>query len=184
MNRSKHIILVITILILVSLFGFLAMTLNNDPKSLPSQLVGKEIPSFTGNALQAPNSVQNILTNKDFKGPALINVWATWCPSCREEHATLNVLKDQGITIYGINYKDDAVLAYNWLQELGNPYALNVVDQKGMIGINMGVYGAPETFFIDENNMIRYRYAGPILDQVWEKELKSIYTKIVNKETL
>lgn len=175
---KKAIIVVVTLIFLVGFILFFALGLNNRPDILPSQLKGKTVPEFTATKLDAPDRIKTILTNEDFKGPALINVWATWCPTCRDEHSTLNVLKKEGVTIYGINYKDDPKKAYAWLQELGNPYEFNVEDPSGSIGIDMGVYGAPETFFIDANNVIRYRHVGAILPQIWNQELKAIYNDL------
>lgn len=175
---KKPVVVSITIAALVIIFGFFFTTLTNDPSKLPSQLEGKSLPEFSSKKLDAPNSIATILTNEDIKGPALINVWATWCPTCRDEHETLNGLKDQGITIYGINYKDDPTLAHQWLQNLGDPYLFNFLDESGAVGIELGVYGAPETFFVDENNIIRYRHVGAILPNVWNSELKTIYESL------
>lgn len=179
---KKPIIVGITIAALVSIFGFLFITLGNDPSKLPSQLEGKALPEFSTTKLSAPNSITTILTNEDIKGPALVNVWATWCPTCRDEHATLNMLKSQGVTIYGVNYKDEPALAYQWLQDLGDPYIFNFLDQSGAAGIELGVYGAPETFFVDKNNIIRYRHVGAILPDIWNNQLKSIYESLFTEE--
>lgn len=178
---KKPAITALTVSALVIIFGFFFITLGNDPSKLPSQLEGKPLPEFSSKKLDAPNSIAAILTNEDIKGPALINVWATWCPTCRDEHETLNILKDQGITIYGINYKDDPVLAHRWLQDLGDPYLFNFLDESGSVGIELGVYGAPETFFVDENNVIRYRHVGAILPDVWNSQLKTIYESLFAK---
>ncbi len=94
--------------------------------------------------------------------PVLLNVWATWCPTCRAEHQYLNQLSAQGIRVVGMNYKDDRQKAISWLKELGNPYALSLFDGDGMLGLDLGVYGAPEAFLIDGNGIIRYRHAGDL----------------------
>lgn len=178
---KKPAIATITILSLVAIFSFFFTTLGNDPSKLPSQLEGKPLPEFSAKKLDAPNSIATILTNEDIKGPALLNVWATWCPTCRDEHETLNVLKGQGITIYGVNYKDDPTLAYQWLEDLGNPYLFNFLDMSGAAGIELGVYGAPETFFIDANNVIKYRHVGAILPDVWNNQLKAVYESLLTE---
>uniref|UniRef100_UPI0038F8041D DsbE family thiol:disulfide interchange protein n=1 Tax=Streptomyces galilaeus TaxID=33899 RepID=UPI0038F8041D len=87
--------------------------------------------------------------------PLLLNVWATWCPTCYAEHYYLNKLADQGVKIIGLNYKDDRNKAVGWLNELGNPYLISLFDGNGMLGLDLGVYGAPETFLIDANGVVR-----------------------------
>ncbi|MEO3176532.1 thiol:disulfide interchange protein DsbE [Escherichia coli] len=109
--------------------------------------------------------------------PVLLNVWATWCPTCRAEHQYLNQLSAQGIRVVGMNYKDDRQKAISWLKELGNPYALSLFDGDGMLGLDLGVYGAPETFLIDGNGIIRYRHAGDLNPRVWEEEIKPLWEK-------
>ncbi len=106
--------------------------------------------------------------------PVLLNVWATWCPTCRAEHQYLNQLSAQGIRVVGMNYKDDRQKAISWLKELGNPYALSLFDGDGMLGLDLGVYGAPETFLIDGNGIIRYRHAGDLNPRVWEEEIAAV----------
>ncbi len=175
---KKPMIVGITVAALVGIFGFFFTTLWNDPSKLPSQLEGKAMPEFSTNKLSAPGSISQILTNDDIKGPALVNVWATWCPTCKEEHETLNVLKTQGVNIYGVNYKDDSKLAHEWLQDLGDPYLFSFSDASGAIGIELGVYGAPETFFVDKNNVIQYRHVGAILPDIWNSKLKAIYESL------
>lgn len=178
---KKPAITALTISALVVIFAFFFITLGNDPSKLPSQLEGKALPEFSSTKLVAPDAIATILTNEDIKGPALINVWATWCPTCRDEHETLNTLKGQGITIYGINYKDNPTLAHQWLNNLGDPYLFNFLDESGAVGIELGVYGAPETFFVDENNIIRYRHVGAILPDIWNTQLKAIYDSLFTK---
>src|SRR5690554_144781 len=129
-----------------------------DPSALPSALIGKPVPDFAEPMLEDP---QQVVTQDDFKGEvALVNFWATWCPTCRAEHAYFNKLAEQGVLIYGVNYKDDSQAALDWLEELGNPYKYSVEDQLGSMSINLGVYGAPETFLIDAEGVIHYKYIG------------------------
>lgn len=106
--------------------------------------------------------------------PVLLNVWATSRPTCRAEHQYLNQLSAQGIRVVGMNYKDDRQKAISWLKELGNPYALSLFDGDGMLGLDLGVYGAPETFLIDGNGIIRYRHAGDLNPRVWEEEIAAV----------
>ena len=136
----------------------------DDPTNLESALIGKP-----GQFYQA-----DVLTQGK---PVLLNVWATWCPTCRAEHQYLNQLSAQGIRVVGMNYKDDRQKAISWLKELGNPYALSLFDGDGMLGLDLGVYGAPETFLIDGNGIIRYRHAGDLNPRVWEEEIKPLWEK-------
>jgi cytochrome c biogenesis protein CcmG, thiol:disulfide interchange protein DsbE len=158
------------LLIFIAIGVLLWFGLGQDPHKLPSVLVGKPFPAFSLPALHDPTQT---LTQETFKGKAaLVNVWATWCVSCRAEHAALErIAKTHGVTIYGINYKDDRDEAQEWLRKLGDPYAVSVFDEQGRLGIDLGVYGTPETFIVDAQGMIRYRFAGPIDDGVWSSRL-------------
>ena len=109
--------------------------------------------------------------------PLLLNVWATWCPTCRAEHQFLNALSGQGVRVVGLNYKDDRQKAVNWLDSLGNPYALSLFDGSGMLGLDLGVYGAPETFLIDGQGIIRWRHAGDLNARVWREQLQPLWLK-------
>ncbi|WP_163021312.1 DsbE family thiol:disulfide interchange protein, partial [Pseudomonas viridiflava] len=109
-------------------------------------------------------------TRADLLGkPALVNVWATWCMACRVEHLVLNRLAQQGVLIYGVNYKDTNADALKWLKDFHDPYRLNIRDDEGSLGLNLGVYGAPETFLIDAKGVIRHKYVGVIDDTVWRE---------------
>lgn len=146
--------------------------LSLDPTELPSARLGKSIPSFNLPVLDAPD----MRSSEDWRGkPALINVWATWCFSCRVEHPYLLQLAEQGVTIYGLNYKDEPLKASQWLVELGNPYAETVVDQSGDFGLDLGVYGAPETYVIDAKGIIRHRHVGVVDEQVWLEQLQPFF---------
>ncbi|MEM8594594.1 MAG: DsbE family thiol:disulfide interchange protein, partial [Pseudomonadota bacterium] len=109
------------------------------------------------------------------KGPALINFWATWCPSCYEEHADLMRLTQQGVTIYGVNYRDDRAEAIQFLSRLGNPFKANFFDEKADIGFEFGVTGAPETFFVDSQGLVQYRHVGVISSKNWNESLRAVY---------
>ncbi|MGB2078534.1 MAG: DsbE family thiol:disulfide interchange protein [Vibrio sp.] len=149
----------------------------DDPTKLESVLVGKPVPEFKLEDLfQADKTYDQSL----FKGqPMLLNVWATWCPTCYAEHQYLNQLSKQGVKIIGLNYKDDRTKAIKWLKELGNPYQTTLFDGDGMLGLDLGVYGAPETFLINEKGEIMYRHVGDVNDQNWNQTLKPMYDKMV-----
>ncbi len=147
-----------------------------DPTEMPSALIDKTVPDFELPALDEANGM---ITDESLIGePYLLNVWATWCVSCRVEHPFLNKLSEQGVKVVGINYKDDTAEAKIWLQKLGNPYALNIVDEDGRLGIDLGVFGAPETYFVDASGVIRYKQVGVISKDNWQSELAAIYSQL------
>ncbi len=135
-----------------------------DKTSLPSPLVGKPFPQFILNTVESGEETRTLPAE-----PLLVNVWATWCPTCKAEHEFLNTLAAQGIKIVGINYKDDDFKARQWLQLYGNPYLFNISDPDGMLGLELGVYGAPETFLVDSKGIIRAKHVGDLNTRVWEK---------------
>ena len=147
-----------------------------DPKALESALVGQPVPMKTLNDLLENKSYGNEIFKQG--KPILLNVWATWCPTCYAEHQYLNQLAQQGVTIIGLDYKDESVKAVKWLRDLGNPYKLVLKDEKGSFGLDLGVYGAPETFVIDGNGIIHYRLAGDVNEKVWNETLKPLYDKL------
>lgn len=145
---------------------------------LPSALINKPFPSFSLPSVKDP---ERLLDENQLAGEvALVNVWATWCPSCRVEHPYLNYLSQQGVAIYGVNYKDDQKEANIWLDRLEDPYRFSINDQVGSLGIDLGVYGAPETYLIDARGIIRYKHIGIVDDNVWEKSLEPLYRKYKN----
>ncbi|WP_115719158.1 DsbE family thiol:disulfide interchange protein [Gallaecimonas mangrovi] len=153
---------------------FLYKSLYSDPRTLNSVLVGKPVPEFNVPDLFDPaqHHTQTLLATGQ---PTLLNVWATWCPTCYAEHQYLNKLAEQGVRIVGVNYKDKRDAAMQWLGKLGNPYEAVLSDPKGMLGLNLGVYGAPETFLVDGKGIIRYRQVGDVTEKVWNDTLKPLY---------
>jgi cytochrome c biogenesis protein CcmG/thiol:disulfide interchange protein DsbE len=151
--------------ILLAVFG---LGLGHDPSLLPSVLINKPLPGFQAPRLDDP---QQTVSAGDLQGEiSLLNIWATWCPTCRAEHEFLNTLKQQGIAIYGVNYKDERDKALEWLATLGDPYRLNIDDSAGQLGIDLGVYGAPETYLLDADGVIRYRHVGALDGEIWQRE--------------
>ncbi len=146
--------------IFIALSALLLFGLSNDPRRVPSPLINKPVPTFSLSTVEDQNK---IFSSKELTGQvALVNIWASWCRSCRAEHAILERLAGKGIPIYGINYKDNLADAKNWLQRYGNPYRKSAYDVQGKIGIEWGAYGTPETFIIDTQGIIRYKHIGPI----------------------
>jgi cytochrome c biogenesis protein CcmG/thiol:disulfide interchange protein DsbE len=152
---------IIPLVLFIILAVFLALGLNLKPSEIPSPFINKPAPEFSAPNLNAPSEK---LTPADLKGQVwLFNVWASWCVSCRAEHPILNQLAQQNaVVIIGLNYKDKPIDAKNWLNTLGNPYNISIMDQDGRIGIDYGVYGVPETFVIDKKGLIRYKHTGPV----------------------
>ena len=149
-----------------------------DKDTLPSALLGKPLPQFELAELHSGE----ILTADKIKGePALLNVWATWCPSCRVEHPMFNKLASQGVKIIGINYKDTASKAVKWLEDLGNPYVLNLYDNQGRLGLDLGVYGAPETYLMAADGTILHKHVGVVDERVWAGELGNLYRELISQ---
>ncbi|AEG00746.1 DsbE family thiol:disulfide interchange protein [Methylomonas methanica] len=149
------------LLLFVVLAVFLAVGLRLNPKDIPSPLIDKPAPAFSLPILATP---EKTLSQQDLQGKVwLLNVWASWCVSCRQEHPLLlELAKRKQATIVGLNYKDEAQAAGQWLQQLGNPYDVSIMDTDGRVGIDYGVYGVPETFVIDKRGVIRYKHTGPV----------------------
>ncbi|MEE1920442.1 DsbE family thiol:disulfide interchange protein [Pseudomonas sp. 148P] len=169
-------VLPLAVFLLVAVFLYRGLYL--DPAELPSAMIGKPFPAFALPNVQGDRQ----LTEADLKGkPALVNVWATWCVSCKVEHPVLNKLAQQGVVIYGVNYKDVNADALKWLAEFHNPYQMDIRDEQGSLGLDLGVYGAPETFFIDAKGIIRDKYVGVIDETVWREKLAPVYQALVDE---
>jgi len=152
-----------------ALIALFYLGLGRDKETIPSPLIGNPAPSFEIARLDDPGTT---IGTKEFSGkPYLLNVWATWCVGCRQEHEVLLEIARRGeIPILGLNWKDERELAQQWLQELGNPYVANAFDQEGRVAIDWGVYGAPETFLIDASGKVAHKLVGPMTLQIWESE--------------
>ena len=161
---------VLPLVIFVVLVVFLATGLGHDPHEVPSPLINKPAPAFQLPQLHEPTKT---FSAEEMKGKVwLLNVWASWCISCREEHPVLLELARTGaVPIYGLNYKDKREDAIDWLDDLGNPYLLSAADIDGRVGIDYGVYGAPETYLIDRDGVIRYKHIGPLTPDVLQGKI-------------
>ena len=162
--------LLIPLVVFVALVGFLLVGLFRDPREVPSPLIGKPAPTFTLAQLHEPAKT---LGPDDLKGKVwLLNVWASWCVSCRDEHPLLvELAKAKIVPIVGLDYKDEAQAGKGWLAKLGNPYDVSVMDSDGRVGIDWGVYGVPETFVIDKQGTIRYKQIGPVTAESLQKKI-------------
>lgn len=162
----RFLIPLIAFAILIPVF---VIGLGRNPNELPSPFIGKPAPEFSLPTVRDP---QQSVGSVDFAGKtALVNVWATWCVGCRQEHEFLLSLSRSGeIPIYGINWRDDLADAQRWLQQLGNPYVASGDDRDGRVGIDWGVYGAPETFLVAADGTVLYKHLGPMTRGVWERD--------------
>lgn len=168
-----RLVLILPLLAFFALATLLFRGLSLDTETLPSALLGKQFPEF---ALQQLEDESVTINNTDLIGaPVLVNVWATWCGSCRIEHRYLNQLAAQGVRIVGLNYKDSRPKALRWLAELGDPYQQNIYDVDGSLGFDLGVYGAPETYLVDANGVIIYKHVGVVDMRVWAENFEPLY---------
>ena len=166
----KQLRYLVPLAVFLALVGFLAAGLKLDPREVPSPLIDKAAPPFTLVQLHQPDRQLSVA---DLKGQVwLLNVWASWCVSCRQEHPLMVELSKAGVVpIYGLNYKDKRDDALRWLDQFGNPYALSVMDADGKVGIDYGVYGVPETYVIDKSGTIRYKQIGPVTPEVLKQTI-------------
>ena len=159
---------IIPLILFIMLVSFFWRGLSLNPQDLPSVQVGKQLPLFQ---LPVLGDQQVQFSPAIMRGrTVLVNIWASWCAACTDEQVFLLKLAREGMLIYGINYKDNPQDALNWLSEWGNPYQLVGIDANGRVAIDLGVYGAPETFLIDKAGIIRYRHAGALTAEVWQQE--------------
>jgi cytochrome c biogenesis protein CcmG/thiol:disulfide interchange protein DsbE len=152
---------VLPVVLVLGLLAVLGVGLTLDPSKVPSPLIDKPAPAYNLPRLHQPDQ---LISQTDLLGQVhLVNVWASWCVACREEHAQIKQLaSDYQVTIIGLNYKDERSDALAWLQQFGDPYTAIAVDADGRVGIDWGVYGVPETFLVDPQGRIRYKHIGPI----------------------
>lgn len=162
---------------LLVLAGLLWLGLGRDPEALPSTLIDQPLPAFELAPVR-PGEVHG-LSNADFTGrPMLLNVFASWCVGCRAEHPFLMQLREQGVIIQGLDWKDPPGAGAAWLAEHGDPYVQVGDDPQGRTGIDLGVSGAPETFVVDAHGRVRYRYVGPITPEAWTRDLQPILQRL------
>ena len=158
-------------------FAMLALLLfkglSIDPTALPAARLGQPFPDFSQPELLTEEVIGASALQPR---PALVNVWATWCYSCRVEHPYLLTLAAQGVPIYGLNYKDESDKARQWLTELGDPYRLNIADRDGTVGLDLGVYGEPETYVLGPDGVILHRHVGVLDEAVFERDIRRYFT--------
>ena len=174
MSRAS---LFVPIVVFAVLAVVLYAGLGRDAERIDSPLLDRPMPVFALPDLEHP---QTLHTQMDLKGAvSLLNVWATWCISCRVEHPYLvKLARDHGVRIVGLNYKDDRAAAREWLSERGDPYVFTVMDIDGRLGLDLGVYGAPETYIIDADGVIRGKHVGVIDDTVWQQSIEPLLKQL------
>ncbi len=165
------------LVVFVVMLAFLVVGLSLKPHEIPSPLIDKPAPAFSLPTLDAP---QQNLSAQDLRGKVwILNVWASWCVACRIEHPLLVEFSKTGVVpIYGQNYKDKREDATAWLNKFGNPYTRSLSDTEGLVGIDFGVYGVPETFVIDKNGIIRLKQIGPVTPEVLRDEILPLVRKL------
>lgn len=178
MNR---LVFILPLTAFVALLAYFTIGLQRDPSAIPSVLIDKPAPQFDLPAIEGRDAG---LSTEDLKGDvSLVNFFGSWCVSCRIEHPLLMQLSQAGeIPIYGIDWKDPPGAGTAWLERHGDPYTKVGDDADGRVAIDFGITGAPETFIIDRNARIRYKYAGPITPQIWEEDLAPVIQQLRNEE--
>jgi cytochrome c biogenesis protein CcmG/thiol:disulfide interchange protein DsbE len=171
----RRLLYLIPVIVFAAVGIGLAVGLTRDPGTLPSALLDRPVPAFELPALEGGDG----LSSADLKGRvSLVNVFASWCVPCRIEHPVLMRLAQEGVPIFGINYKDPPDQAQAWLAELGDPFEKIGADRNGRVGIEWGVYGVPETFVVDAEGRIRHRHVGPIQARDLERTLLPILAEL------
>ncbi len=168
----KSLRFLVPLAVFIALAWFLYAGLSLNPREVPSPLIGKPAPTFVLPRL----SDNTLVKSEDLRGKVyVLNVWASWCAPCREEHPLIVAFAQRSkVPVYGLNYKDQNAQAQAWLQRLGDPYVATLVDADGRTGIDFGVYGVPETFVVDGQGVIRYKHIGPLTEAAIRSKLEPI----------
>jgi cytochrome c biogenesis protein CcmG/thiol:disulfide interchange protein DsbE len=173
----KYVRFLIPLAIFLVLVVFLGAGLSLDPKEVPSPLINKPAPAFALTLLDNP---EKTIRRDDMLGKVwMLNVWASWCVACREEHPLLVAFsRKKLLPVYGLNYKDERVAGMKWLSSFGNPYDASLFDHDGRVGIDYGVYGVPETFIIDREGVVRFKQIGPVTEEVLRTKIEPLVRKL------
>jgi len=173
----KYLKFLVPLGIFLGLVLFLGAGLKLDPREVPSPLIGKPAPAF---ALTRMDNPEQTIRREDMLGKVwMLNVWASWCVACREEHPlVVEFSRLKLLPIYGLNYKDTRVEGMKWVSRFGNPYDASLFDQDGRVGIDFGVYGVPETFIMDRQGVIRYKHIGPLTPDVLRSTIEPLVRQL------
>ncbi len=176
-KRSSSFFFLLPLLVFLGIAGFLLKGLWLDPREIPSPLIDKPAPAFRLESLDSPGRV---IDSKDMLGKVwLLNTWASWCVSCREEHPVLvDFARTAAVPIVGLNYKDTRVDGMRWLAQFGNPYVVSAFDEAGRVGIDYGVYAVPETFLIDKQGVVRFKQIGPVTPELLHDTLLPLIQRL------
>ena len=168
MIKKKILLLPSILFFLILLVFFYLLIIERNPSEVPSALLNKDFPKFKSESLLRKNQ---FVSSEEFKNQiVLVNFFATWCKPCRAEHKFIQRFSEEKkIKVIGLNYKDNPKKAIQWLKKLGNPYSNIAIDKRGDIAIDWGVYGIPETFFINSKGIIKYRHVGPVNEKIYKK---------------
>ncbi len=174
---SRTLRFLIPLAIFLALVGLLAVGLKLDPKEVPSPLIGKPAPGFALTRLDQPAQT---IRREDLLGQVwMLNVWASWCAACREEHPLLvDFARRRLLPVYGLNYKDQRSAGLRWLANFGDPYTASLYDPEGRVGIDWGVYGVPETFIIDRAGVVRFKHIGPLTPAVIRDRIEPLVRQL------
>ncbi len=168
----RRFLLFLPLILFMVLGFFLYKGLYLNPQAMPSALEGRPVPEFK---LLTVLDTNKVVTKADLVGEVyLLNVWGTWCGGCKVEHPFLLDIAKSGLPIYGINFKDELPAAQQWLKDYKDPYRFTAYDVNGKLALDLGVYGAPETFVVDHNGVIRLRYAGILDAMAWKVKIKPL----------
>jgi cytochrome c biogenesis protein CcmG/thiol:disulfide interchange protein DsbE len=173
----KYLRFLLPLALFAGLLAFLGVGLGLNPREVPSPLIGKPAPAFT---LPRLDDASQQVSRDDLLGKVwMLNVWASWCGPCRDEHPLVNdIARRQLVPVYGLNYKDARPAAAGWLANLGNPYRATLVDADGRVGIDYGVYGVPETFIIDRKGVVRFKHTGPLTPDVIRSKIEPLLKEL------
>ena len=178
--RARRLRALLPLAIFVGVLAFLGVGLKGNPRELPSALIDKPAPSFRLTTLATPLAPERALGSADLRGQVwVLNVWASWCTACRLEHPLLvEFARTNTVPIYGLNYKDAPTDAQRWLANFGDPYQHSFSDRDGRVGMDFGVYGAPETYVIDAAGRVRFKHVGPLTPEVLQEQIVPLVRRL------
>ncbi len=175
----KRLLFLLPVLAFAGLIAVFGVGLTHDPKLLPSQLIDRPLPEFALPGIEAVPGGGPGFASAAIRGePALLNVFASWCAACPQEHPVLTQIAAEGVPVYGLAWKDKPSDSRGWLERWGNPYTAVAADEAGRTAIDLGVTGVPETFIVDKRGRVRYKQIGPISPQVWEATIKPLMAQL------
>ena len=175
----KRLVFILPVIAFMALVGFFAIGLTKDPKELPSQLIDRPLPVFALPGIEAVAGGGPGFASTAIRGqPGILNVFASWCAACPQEHPVLTRIAKEGVPVFGLAWKDKPADSREWLGRFGNPYRRVAADETGRTAIDLGVTGVPESFIVDARGRVRYKVIGPISNEKWDTELRPLIEKL------